>query len=205
MWVLYILSALIILVLLLLILPINLIFSYKDKVGVRVRALFFTVDLLKLLEKSKKNNKQKVPEHKTEKTAPKRKNTFGDFMAFIDLIKSTAKMLGENISSGLEIYVKKLDVVIASDSADKTALMYSSVTNAVAILLELLPNIVSKLHYKCQGIRIVPDYLSEKSLFSAEVVFRMKLWQLLKILFSALNIFNKNTKKRIIERNMEQS
>lgn len=203
--VLYILAMIVAIILLIMFMRVNLILAYDTKPQVKARVLFVTVDILKLItsakkEKPKKKKKIPSPEKKTVKKE-KPKGSFEDFTAFIDLIISLVRMLGENISKSLTIHLKRLTAVISSDSPDKTALRYATVSNTVAVLLELIPNTVRKFKCNHDKISIYPDYLAEKCSFAVEVVFTMKVWQMIRILFGSLNIFNENTRKRISERN----
>ncbi|MBE6689055.1 MAG: hypothetical protein E7588_07245 [Ruminococcaceae bacterium] len=206
MTVLYIIAGVVAFIAAVLLLNVHLIFAYDDRIKVRVRVLFVSVDVLKFFDKDKKASKksEKTPAHPTEKKK-KTKGSFDDFMAFLELINSVVRMFCDNLSRSLSVKIRRLNAVIATDSPDKTARRYSAVSNAVAVLFELLPNAVRKFdpHYK--EIHIYPDYLAEKSTFAAEIVFTMKIWHFIRILFGALRIFNENTRKRISERNRKKA
>ena len=196
---LYILLALAVIITLVLFLNLNLILKFEKEVQVRLRVLCFSFDAMSLINggsnanKTKKNKKTK----NTSKPKQKRKNTFEDFIGFVDLIVSMAQMIAENLTSNLKINLKKLKAVIASDEADKTAYMYGAASNAVAIMLDAVPNFVKKFKKNDKNIAVYPDYTAEKCIFEAEVVITLKVRHLLIILFRALGLLNESARKNI--------
>ncbi len=201
---LYIVAGIVLVISALLFLNVNLIFSYDEKAKVKLRVLFITLDILKIFTAEKKPEKKKSSHAQAHKKQ-KPKGTFDDFMSFLELIISCIRMFTDNLSRSLKVHLKRLNVIIASDSADRTAVMYGAVSSTTAILLELLPNTVRKFKNDYENISIYPDYLSEKCVFSAEIIFTMKVWHFIRIFFGALRVFNENTRKRISERNRTKS
>ena len=203
--ILYILAAIALLIAAVLLLNVHLILAYDTRPKIKARVLFVTLDILKIVENSGKKPKKKKaqpPTDKPQQTEKKKpRGSFEDFVAFVELIISLVKMFTHNLSRSLAIHLRRLNVVVGSDSADKTALRYTKLCNTVAILLELLPETVRKFKKDYKEINIYPDYTAEKCTFAAEVVFTMKVWHLLRILFGAVGIFTANTRKRISERN----
>lgn len=187
-----------------LLLNINLILSFDGKISVNVRILFVSVDVMKFAAKGDKKKKSKPAAEKKgsdaktkEKSKPK--GSFDDFLGFLDLISSMAKMLAENLGNNLKVNIRRLKVTLGAETAEKTAIMYSRVCSAVTVLFETLPNVV-KLFRHGSDITIYPDYSAEKCNFAVEAIFTLKVIHILKIAFGALNIFNANTRKRITER-----
>lgn len=187
-----------------LLLNINLILSFDGKISVNVRILFVSVDIMKFAAKGDKKKKSKPAAEKKgsdaktkEKSKPK--GSFDDFLGFLDLILSMAKMLAENLGNNLKVNIRRLKVTLGAETAEKTAIMYSRVCSAVTVLFETLPNVV-KLFRHGSDITIYPDYSAEKCNFAVEAIFTLKVIHILKIAFGALNIFNANTRKRITER-----
>lgn len=187
-----------------LLLNINLILSFDGKISVNVRILFVSVDIMKFAAKGDKKKKSKSAAEKKgsdaktkEKSKPK--GSFDDFLGFLDLISSMAKMLAENLGNNLKVNIRRLKVTLGAETAEKTAIMYSRVCSAVTVLFETLPNVV-KLFRHGSDITIYPDYSAEKCNFAVEAIFTLKVIHILKIAFGALNIFNANTRKRITER-----
>lgn len=190
-----------------LLLNINLIFAFDGKISVKARILFVRIDLLSLVGgKEKKKKKKAEPQNAPQGAEPKKKpkGSVGDFQSFVELIISVAKMLAENLSNNLRINIKRLNITIGADSAEKTALNYAKVSSAASVMLDALPNIIRRFHCS-RDITIFPDYTAEHSSFAVEAVFTLKVWHILKILICALNIFNANTRKRIMERNRKKA
>lgn len=203
MTVLYILLGILIFFASVLFLNVHMIFAYDQSIKARVRVLFISVDILKLFNKPKKDKNKKqspIQEQSDRKKTPK-KGTFEDFMAFVELIISVVRMFCDNLSRSLSVNIRRFNVVVASDSPEKTALRYAALSNAFAVLMDFLPNTVRKFKPEYKEIRIYPDYLAVESSFAAEFVFTMKVWHFVRILWGALRIFNQNTRKRISERN----
>lgn len=200
----FIVLGIIVLITAILLLNINLILSFDGKIGVKARILFVTVDVMKFAAKGDKKKKTKPAAEKKESDAKakeksKPKGSFDDFLGFLDLISSMAKMLAENLGNNLKVNIRRLKVTLGAETAEKTAIMYSRVCSAVTVLFETLPNVVKHFRHG-SDITIYPDYSAEKCGFAVEAIFTLKVIHILKILFGALNIFNANTRKRITER-----
>lgn len=197
--ILYILLGIAVIITLLLFLDVNLILKFDNETQVRLRVLFVSLDVMKLITGTKPTKAKKKKGKPTDTAKPKKKKRpeFEDFLMFVDLINSMVQMIYENLTANLKLDLKRFKAVIASPEADKTAYMYGVVSNAVAIMLELIPNYVRKFKKNDKNIAVYPDYTAEKCTFEAHVTITLKVYHILIIAMRALGILNENARENI--------
>lgn len=97
----------------------------------------------------------------------------------ISLIASVVKVLLKKIFKYLRVDVTLIDITVATDDAAKTAIAYSAVSQAVALLLDLLDSIKNVRKNRKTYISVKPDFVSEKSHADIDIGFSIKVWQIL--------------------------
>ena len=145
--------------------------------------------LSKLFEKRKRRAsvaKKASAAHK------KKKSSASDILEFIksasDFLK---KMLGSFLKRA-KIKVSEINIVVATEEASKTAIMYGVISQAVAYLLQLLDNF-TKLKKAYKGsICVVPDFTREDSSIKLDICLQYRLLNASGLLLSALLYVMKN-------------
>ena len=153
-----------------------------------LKILFFKYALYPLEDKPKKKKRAKKAKKKTvgTKAAPtqksKKKNDLG---SILDLVKSIALPIVNGLGKHLRIRLKKLHVIIGCEDAAETAVLYGIACNACDELLEILGRAM-KYSADSGAVYIDTDYVSEKTSFDIDVVFKLRVYGALSILLKAL-------------------
>lgn len=150
--------------------------------------LFFKYTLYPSTDKPKKKKRVKKAKKKTggTKTAstqkPKKKTDLG---SIIDLVKSIALPIVKGLGKHLRIRLKKLCIIIGCEDAAETAVLYGIACNACDELLEILGR---AMNYSADSgaVYIDTDYVSEKTSFDIDVIFKLNVYGALSILLKAL-------------------
>ncbi len=168
---LYILIFLILLVLFLLYVNVHIIFRYRENATVTVRVLFFRMDGMKLFrfvsERRKKREQNIEPNVEADQKEKKKKRNF-DPLGFVEFLVHIARVIGLAVKehfSKMKINLKELYVLIGTDDAAKTALIYGGAIQAANALCVLLQRFS---HFQCNNEKLVisPDFTQETSRFS---------------------------------------
>lgn len=173
---LYIILGIALLISLILLLRVKLIISYDDSLVVYLRILFFKIRLLpskpKKTKKRKKSKKSKSKKQDTESKEDantekkKEESPVSKLWALRKILLHTIeKFLGK-----LHFKLVKLRIVIASENAASTALLYGATTQGVSYLIEALDNISNVDIEKRSDISVRCDFTSQKSSFEGKVV-----------------------------------
>ena len=96
----------------------------------------------------------------------------------IETVRFFAKVgtkLLRRFGNRLGINVKRLSVAVASPDAATTAIMYGSITQAVAYLMKILEKSV-RFRCKKESFSIKADFCSEKIRADVCIVFKIRLW-----------------------------
>lgn len=182
----YILLALLFLIILFLLCPISVSVEYNEDVKVKAGYPFFRIDVLKYLEKRKTKNKarsERVEAIPKKKKTPSKKK---DVMGFIRFVTTLARRVAESFARTVKVKLKYLDVRVSSDEADKTALLYGTVSGAVSVLLDVFK---SFLHFKYdpRRVSVIPDFTQSEMKLKTKIIFSVRP---LKGILAIINIFN---------------
>ena len=162
-------------------------FPKRKKLNVKK---FSAKGIRRKLEKDKKIlNKKQVKEQN------KKSNT-----GIVDTLKNAYEILSVLVSrllKYLKIRVVRLDVVIATDDAAKTAIQYGLAVQTVQYLVTVLEQITNFKVKKNCGINVSCDFLTEKSKLDLNIVMSLRVWQAIVILIRSALIFLGGTKKNI--------
>ena len=171
---LYIILGIALLISVLLLLRVKVIISYDDALVVYLKFLFIKKRLLPAIEKKakkkrakqKKNAKPSTVEEKKNDDSKKDDSVVSKLWAIREILLHTiAKFLGK-----LHFKLIKLNIVVATDNATSTALLYGATTQGVAYLIEILDNISNVDITKNSDISIRSDFVSQRSSFEGKIV-----------------------------------
>ena len=137
-----------------------------------------------------KSVKQKEPEKKEKKE--KKKYSVPEVFA---LIKDVGAALLLRCKKHLKVRIYSLDVIIAADEAEKTAVLYGAAVSSAHCLFEFLSQNF-KIHTKYKNIKIIPDFLKTECEFHVSVKFYMRLSHILALLIASAFRYLKFAKKQ---------
>lgn len=156
----------------------------KKKKKIRLRDYSYSAILKKKKKEQKRLEKEKRKAEKEFLKKAKKENdkSNGEELSLgekISLITSVVKVLLKKIFKYLRVDVTLIDITVATGDAAKTAIAYSAVSQAVALLLNLLDSIKNVRTNRKTYISVKPDFVSEKSHADIDIGFSIKVWQIL--------------------------
>lgn len=148
-------------------------------------------ELKKMKKKLLKQSKPSKGEgQKTKKKKVAKKKPFEDILS---LIKEVVYLLYYFLDKGLsyaKINIKKLDIVVATGDAAKTALTHTAVCQVLNALIERIE--ATEWDFRFGDMECRCDYLKESFSCNADIVIKIRLWHLLHAwLYSLTKYFNK--------------
>jgi hypothetical protein len=109
-----------------------------------------------------------------------------------DLVKNIGTVLLKNFKKHLKVRIYKLYVILASDEAQKTAVLYGSAIQSAYYLYEFL-DYNFRIYKKPGDIKIIPDFAKIKTEFKIDIKFHIKLIHVIGLAASVYRtIKNKN-------------
>ncbi len=208
-----------ILLFLLLLLSLSVYFTveYRESVILRLRVLFFTLTLYpkgekhvrarkftpraikrrerKALRKAEKkaHRAKKRAAKRAKKAGPGKPRAAGGLKENVVLVRALVAALLRKTGKHLHLRAARLHIRVATGDAATTAILYGAVSASVAYLFALVDR-ATRLHAKPHNVSVVADYLSERSSADVRLVFSMRVFGALILLFHAALTFV--TKKR---------
>ncbi len=146
----------------------------------------------KRLKKAEKDRKKTVKKGKAAtETKKQEKKSFSDVRGLVDLIRKLVFTVFSRFFRYLRVDVAKLNIVVATEDAAKTAVLFGAVTAAVSNLCELLENTIHFAAGKNSEISVRADFLRERTEAEIHISLRMRAWHFLAIAFGAAITFLK--------------
>lgn len=198
------------LIILLLLFQIRISIVYEGDVNVFVNALFFRFKVYprdnkpdikefsaKGINKKIKKDREKIAAQATkeekEKSAGKRNVRVTDTLKLVADILFAIK---RRFFKYLRIKVAKLNLVVATDDAAKTAIEYGLAVQGVQYIVSFLESITNFSVEKNGSIYVDCDYCTEKTRFDLDITFSLRVWQAAAILIRAGVAFVMNSSKK---------
>jgi len=97
-------------------------------------------------------------------------------LGFIRFLADVTKKIAGEFSRVVKIKLKYLDIRVSSDEADKTALLYGTVSGAVAILIDIFKNFL-KFDYDPEKVVVRSDFTQSEMKLKTKVIFKARLIQ----------------------------
>ena len=201
-WV-YIVGAVLLFLALLLSLKVNIIVSYKDELKVYLRILFVRIRLhpkkIKLKEKKKRKKKKAVK--KAEEIIPARDEKPLSPVKVVWEIREAILSLADKCMGGLHFKFARLNIEVGCSDASKTALVYGTVVQGVAYLMEFLDTISNVEISRFSQINVCSNFISQKSRAEGKITLYIRVFSAFKILIHALKTYftYKSAKDRLSE------
>jgi len=121
--------------------------------------------------REKKEKPVKVKEEKPKKEKEEKKYSIPEIF---DFVKEIGTVLLKKSKKHFKVRIYKINVILASEEAEKTALLYGAAVQAAYYLYEFL-NYNFKIRSKPDSIKIIPDFAKTKTSFEINIKFYMKL------------------------------
>ena len=139
----------------------------------------------KITAKPEKTGKPK----KTEEEAPKEKKKY-EISEIFDLIKSIAAVLQKRFKKHFRARIYKIDLVLAAEEAEKTAVLYGEAIASAYCLHEFLESNF-KIRKKTHSVKIVPDFSKNRTSCDIDVKFYMRAAHIMALGIASLTKFLK--------------
>ncbi len=120
-------------------------------------------------------NAEDQEDQDTEK--PKR-----DIMGLVETVTELVKVFLARFGRHLHIKVRRVVIIVGSEDAATTAVMYGAVCGAVQCLCELLYNCLNTRFTKNAEIRVEPDFCALKPQAEVDITFSVRVWQVFDLL-----------------------
>lgn len=143
----------------------------------------------KLLKRTRKDKKKKSAEKKPKnEKKPEEKPEFRDEVQYyLELAKKALLAAVRKFGKYLVITVRKIDITVSGDDPAKIALTYGYAVQTAAYIKELADNTL-KMKYRGEApyIAVRTDWLSGKSSVVLDISMRIRVWQVISVLITAL-------------------
>ena len=173
-------------------LRVNLRIAYTDELIVYIRVLFFKYHLIPT-QKIKFNKKAYEKKEKKKESAPKttikttsEKSKSPTLLENISLISEIIKVALKAFAKHLRVKISKMQVIIATPDAAKTAVLYGAASGAIAGILEIIDSYTNLKKLKKCAVTVDCDFLSEKSTVCIDINLSISGWGLLLTLIKSL-------------------
>ncbi len=113
----------------------------------------------------------------------------------VSTVTGLVKTLSARLFKHLRIDITKISISVGTPDAAKTGILYGTVCQGVAYLLEVLDRITNVKKKKKTEVSVSADFVSGKTNADIDLSFSLTVWQALDILFStALEYIKSKTK-----------
>lgn len=140
-------------------------------------------------QKKAQNEKRKsVQELAQAHKQPKKRSLLEN----ISLIKEILAVVLGRFSRHLRIKLTRIRLVIGTDDAAKTAMIYGAAAAGVACITEMLDNVTNIEYTTDADVSVDADFLSERIDVDVKIEISLRVWHLLDIALRAIGTFVKN-------------
>lgn len=145
----------------------------------------------KSTKKSTKKKKQTDVEQKE-----KSKKSVKDIIELVGLVAAALGGLIKSFGKHLKIKTVRMNIIVATGDAAKTAVVYGTVCQSVAYIMELLYNLTGFTVKRHGEVTVSPDFTAETSTIDLKLIFKLRVWHVFAMLFSAGLAFLKKKLKK---------
>jgi hypothetical protein len=142
-------------------------------------------------EKKARKKKRKEPEEKKEKKDSVLAARLKNIDTAPDMIAELYDMLmivSDKFAKRLTVKVFRLDAIIGSDNAAKTAILFGGATSLASCFSAFLDQHMTLKKRRGASINVAPDFLAEKPLLSADVQMTVTLGGMFTFLFEIRSV-----------------
>ncbi len=120
----------------------------------------------------------------------------------LEMILSLLKTVTSLTRKKFHIRVRRMHLLVATDNAADTAILYGVIVQSAAYLLQWINNNAIPIHRKRDSMTVSPDYLSEKSRIDIDITCSLHLRDAIVIAWKGIAAFREErllaTKKAVI-------
>ena len=177
-----------------LLLPVKFRLTAGDEIVFELRVLFYKRTLYPAPEKKKKKKGAKKEKKQPSEPKKKREITAESAITAIKAVKDALAELWDKLRRRMKIKLILLRLIIATDEAAKTAVIYGAAANACDTLLDVLRRYM-KYTEKDGAVCVTADFTKEKTEFDLDVEFSLTVFGAIAVLLPTLNKYlseNKN-------------
>ena len=212
---LYIIGGILLLLVLLCLLPVGIRIKYDKEFSLYVSAGFIGFRVIpakqkkirisdyseRKLERQRKRQKKKAAKKEKKEAEGKKKEKkdsvlmtrLKNFDTAPDMIEQLYDMLvlvSDKFAKRLTVKIFTLDAIIGSDNAAKTAILYGGACSAAGCISAFLDQHMNLKKRDKASINISPDFLSEKTLVSADVLMTVTVGGIFTFLFEIRKVIS---------------
>ncbi|MCL2813480.1 MAG: DUF2953 domain-containing protein [Oscillospiraceae bacterium] len=149
----------------------------KDEMKVFAKIGFYKIHILPAKEKKPKKIKKPAKIKKAKKIKkiaepPKEKKKYAIGEIF-DLIREIGTVLAGRFKKHFKVKIYKINVILAGDEAEKTAMLYGGAIQSACYLHEFL-NRNFKIRKKTHSVKIIPDFSKNRTSCNIDIKFSMR-------------------------------
>lgn len=207
----YIIGGIILLFVLLCLLPVGIRIKYEKEFCLYVSIGFINIKAIparkkkikisdyskrKLEKKQNKQDKKKkavttgIKKEKKDSVLSARLKNIDTAPDMIEQLYDMLALVSDRFARRLTVKVFTLDAMIGSDNAAKTAILYGGACSAAGCISSFLDQHMSLKKRNSAAIRISPDFLSEKTIVSADVSMTVRIGGMITFLFEIRNVIS---------------
>ena len=202
--ILYIVLAIAALITLLMFVRAGIIIEYRDSLSVVLKVLFVKKQLYPEVltrirvgdySENKLKKKQRRAQKKAEKQTVKTKNkktktesqtknkrSFSEILDLINTVKQIVSVLVKAFFGYLRIDVSRVNIIVACGEADKTAIVYGAVYQAVSYLLAVLDGVTNVKYQKTSEVSVSADFTADSFSADIKIAFSIRVGQAIKVM-----------------------
>ena len=130
-------------------------------------------------ERKKRENASPEAKRKAIEARRKKKAERATFSENLDLVKQLVSFFSTRFVRHLRIDATRIRIIVGSEEASKTAILYGVTVQTVAYILTLLDKVTNLHGIKKRDVYIDTDFLSEEIKVDLKIGFSLRLWHLL--------------------------
>ena len=187
----------------------SVVIAYADEVRLYVRVLFIKINIMpkkepkpvrgmskakaekirKKLEQKAEKKRQSAAQKKQAKEEKKKSGKKKDpreIISIVQMVSSLAVAVIGRFAKHLRINIARIKLVIASDDAANTAILYGAVCQSINIFMPILEDVKNFPKLKDADISVDCDFGSTEPQIDIKLGFSIRVWQVFDIAFGAL-------------------
>lgn len=143
---------------------------------------------LKQAKKRAEKDRKKAKKAEKAPKEPEEKPAFRDEVHYyLELARTALLAAVKKFGKYLVITVRKIDITVSGDDPAKIALTYGYAVQTAAYIKELADNTLkTKYRGEAPNIAVGVDWLSGKSSIVLDISMKIRVWQIISVLFTAL-------------------
>ena len=166
-------------------------------------------EFLSRLFRTEKKKEKKSISKKAATAHKKKKPSASEILEFVRSASGLLKKILNSFFKHSKIKVSEISIIVATEDASRTAIMYGVISQAVSYLLEILSCFTTVKRARKGTIQVLPDFTREASSIKLDLLLQQRPLHILGLLISTLFHIIKNpdilkSKKRKITKKSEE-